>query len=354
MSKASRIKAFVDLENKGNVLSVRSSTNLFQKLLTNVKNEYKKFHENREPKINNLEIASINSSEPSDHADYLKNQDFISSFKSFKENQELPFSISQELSSQNQISQSDVVFPMQHILRRSYFVSSSFSRETFHQIQRQHKIWWMKYGASPGKYAISDQKSEALYKFVSIRSSVGECAIDVERLKLFSLKDCIKDKEFLNSFLSRIPNRKKEVIPDVIETTVDLQVASLALLMDAVGLSEDYTAFHRRSAPYQLALIVNGASKDLIDLAKYIELLVQQTDPKIEILNESKAAISNQNELISRFDKFDKIGIPYAIILDEKALESGLFQLRNRNTTLSETIHLSDVTNYLIKLFTSG
>lgn len=359
MSKTSRIKAFVDLEQKNNVISVQKYTKLFEKLLINVQNEYKRFHEDRKPKINNFEIAlngkSPSKSESSNEAGYLQNENFIKSFTTFKENQELPFSITQEIKAQNEIIQSeDVLFPSQHVLRTSYFVSNTFSRETFHQIQRQHKIWWMKYGASPGKYSISDQKQDSFYKFVSIRSHVGESAIDVERLKLFSLKDCIKDKEVLNSFLSRVPNRKKEVIPDVIETTVDLQIASLALLMDAVNLSDDYTAFHRRSAPYQIVLIVNGTSNDLIDMARYIELLVQATDSNIEILNESNSKINNQKELEKRFENFDKIGIPYTIILDDKALEAGLFKLRNRNTTLSETIHLSDVTNYLIKIFRSG
>lgn len=353
MSKASRIKAFIDLKSENNVLNIQNSTTLFDKLLKNVRNEYKKFHENREPKINNLEISSI-SNETSNHASHFRNQDFMKSFVSFKENQELPFSISQEIRCQDPVNQNNVLFPSQHVFRTLYFVSNSFSRETFHQIQRQHKIWWMKHGANPGKYSISDQKSELFYKFVSIRSNVDEPPIDVECLKMFSLKDCIKDKDILNSFLSRVPNRKKEVIPDVIEATIDLQVASMALLLDAADLSEEYTAFHRRIAPYQLAVIVDGCSKDLIDLARYIELLVGETDPKIEILNESKTAIRNQKELNGRLEKFDRIGVPYAIVLDEKALESGLFKLRNRNTTLSETIHLSDVTKYLIKIFTSG
>ena len=352
MNKATRIKTFVELQSKNNVLKVQKSTTLFQKLLFNVKSEYKKFHDNREPKINNLEIVLSNLNEALDHAGYLEDQSFISSFKSFKENQELPFSVTQEIKCQTRSDQTEL-FPSKHILRRSYFISNSFSREMFHQIQRQHKIWWMKYGASPGKYSISDQKSESFYKFVSIRSNVDESPTDVERLKLFSLKDCIRNKDVLSSFLAKVPNRKKEVIPDVIETTIDFQVAALSLLMDAVNLTDDYTAFHRRTAPYQLALIVNGTSKDLIDLARYIELLVHQTDPKIEILNESKALIRNEEELRNCFEKFDQIGIPYAIILDENALQQGLFKLRNRNTTLSETIHLNDVTDYLIKIFTS-
>lgn len=365
MSKASRIKAFLNIESQNNVLRVKSTTDLFQKLLTNVKNEYKKFHENRQPKINNLEVSPIISNKLSEgiNTGYLEDQDFINSFKAFKEIHELPFSISQELKCDNEEkiqsekscqNQDIILFPSHHILKTSYFINKSFNSEIFHQVQRQHKIWWMKYGASPGKYLISDQKSDSFFKFVNIQSNVEDFSIDVETLKLFSLKDCIKDKTILNSYLSRIPNRKREMIPDVIETTIDLQVAAVALLFDAVNLSDDYTALHRRSSPYQLALITNGSStRDLLDLARYIELLIQETDPNIMILNESNSEIRNQEELLGRFEMYDKIGLPYAIIIDDETLESGLFKLRNRNTTLSETIHLSDVTGYLIKIFNS-
>lgn len=354
MNKAAKIKAFVDLNRISSALIVNKCTPLFEKLLRNVKKEYKKFHNNREPKINNSEVALNNSAKEATLTGYLENKQFIDAFTRFKENQELPFSITQEIQSRSASDQGEIRFPSQHILRTTYFVSNSFSREVFHQIQRQHKIWWMTYGASPGKYSISDQRTDTFSKYVNIRSNFEDSQMDVERLKLFSLKDCIKDKQVLCSFLSRVPNRKKEVIPDVIEATVDLQVASLALLLDAVNLSDDYTAFHRRSAPYQIALLVNEPSADLIDLARYIELLMNGTEPEIGILNESKTKVINEQNLNVELTKLDEIGIPYSIMLDQNSLKSGLLKLRNRNTTLSETIHLSDVTNYVIKIFNSG
>lgn len=353
MDKAARIKAFVDIERKKNVLSVRKITPLFEKLLGNVRKEYKRFHRERKPKVENLEIPINKNNETSLHASYLQDQQYIDAFVNYKQNQELPFAISQELQSESFSLDEEIVFPDKYALRTSYFINSSFSMETFYQIQRQHKIWWMKYGANPGKYSISDQKSESFYKLLSIRSNVEESPVDVERIRLFSLKDCIKSKTLLSNYMSKVPNRKKEAIPDVIETVVELQVASLTLLLDAVNLSDDYTAFHRRSAPYQLAIIAEEPTKDLIDFARYVELLIHDTDDSIEVLNNSKLKIGDQAHLEKQLEQLDCIGIPYTLLLDQQTLEQGLFKLRNRNTTLSETIHISDVTNYLIKIFTS-
>lgn len=351
LKSASRIKAFVNLTKKNGKFSIDQVTPLFEKLVRNVRHEYKKFHYNREPKINNLEIAAVDSIEPWNQAAYLQDTKFTDIFVKFKEQQELPFSITQEIKSDSQYEDASVFFPSQEILRTSYFVSNSFSRESFYQIQRMHKIWWMRFGASPGKYSISDQKSESIFKYVNIMSSASGSPMSIERIRLFSLKDCIKDKECLSKYHSRAPNRKKETVPDIVETDFDLQLAALSLLLDAVHLSDECTYLHRRSAPYQLALISNGSSTDVIKLTKYIELLIQATDEKIGILNEPHSIDSNQEE---HFKMCDKIGVPYTIIVDEESLNSGFLKLRNRNTTLSETIHLSDVTNYVIKIFSSG
>lgn len=349
-----RIKAFVELvEAQNNVVIANKCSKLFDQLVLNVTKEYKKFHESREPKKNYLQIEEPSMNKPADELSYLTNYNFKESFNRIKDSQELPFAITQEIRDQEESSLfPSVVFPKRHILKTSYFVNSSLSRETFHQIQRHHKIWWMKYGTNPGKYSISDQKTEAFFKFVNIRSNVGDTLMDVERLRLFSLQDCIKDKDVLSQFKCRTSNRKKETIPEVIESVVDLQVASFALLTDAVNLSDDYTAFHRRSAPFQLAIVVKEPTEDLVDLARFIELLVETTDPNISILNESK--IISKDELSQQYQIYDDIGIPYILLLDTSALESGMFKLRNRNTTLFETIHLSDVSNYLIRIFNSA
>jgi DNA polymerase gamma 2 len=361
--KLTKIKQFVDLEQKGNVIKVRSITPLFQNLLNNVREEYLKFHSTREsPSIPNFFIDSTGEKETIYHAAYLHNSRFTDAYTQLKGNQELPFSITEEVKEKhNAIECIDdgslrIIFPKRYILRTSYFVSGSFSRESFYHMQRQHKIFWMKYGSYPGKYKVSDQKVFPLYKLVNIQSSVTDYAFNIEGLKLFSLKDC-SEKEIRENFVARIPNHKKEIIPDVIKSVVDLQTASMALLLDALNLTDYYTAFHRRTAPFQLSIIASGSrehAKKLDDLARYIELLIAESEPKIKVLNDSKTRSYDEGEFKKQCAFYDKIGVPYNILLDKKSLDEGFMKLRNRNTTLSEKIHLSDVTNYLTKIFTSG
>lgn len=359
---APRIKQFVDLELKNNVITVRNTTPLFSNVKNNVKNEYLKYHRDRDEKKANLFIDRVQKKHVLEHCAHLSKSNFIEAFSQVKDKHELPFSITEEIKGQNNSIECvkdvslKILFPKRHILRTSYFVSSSFSQELFYHLQRQHKIWFMKHGSFPGVYKISDQKQDPLFKLVSIQSSVhGTYDHNIEKFKLYSLKENIKDnQEVLEKYLVKVPNRKEALLPDVIECVIDLQVASLSLLFDAANLTEYYNALHRRIAPYQLAIIVKGdreRSKDLEDLARYIELLVQKAEPKIKVLNE----LNSSRTLEEQLKTYDEIGIPYSITLDAaSALDDGILALRNRNTTLCETIHLSDVTDYLIKIFMSG
>lgn len=291
---------------------------------------------------------------------YLQVQD---TFVDMSQSHELPFCILEEIKEKNNVIECindgtlRIIFPKRHILRTSYFVSSNFSNEFYSQMHRQHKIFWIKYGSYPGKYRISDQKSDDKCKYVNIQSSVTEYVFNIETFKLFSVKDFVKEPTVLEKFLARIPNHKKQVTPDIIKSVVDLNAATMALLYDAVNLTEYYTAFHRRIAPFQLSIICNGSKQyydELLDLARYIELLIMETEPKIKVLNELKAKSYDEKRLDRQYSEYDAMGIPYNILLDDNSLDDGFLNLRNRNTTLTERIHLSDVTNYLIKIFTSG
>ncbi|CRL02311.1 CLUMA_CG015110, isoform A [Clunio marinus] len=353
MSHFCRIKAFVNIERKANSFCLTNTTPLFEKFVRKVKNEYIKFHKERDPSMMILEKALDSTNEKCYDETLMENKAFNDSFQQIRTDKELPFSIMQEVYC-SKLNPSNVVsFPTQHLLKTCYFIKSNLSKEVFYKIQRQHKIWWMKYGASPGKYTISDLKNESHFKYVNIKFESEDLALDVERLKLLSLKNVSKENFVLNNFLFREANKKRDIIPDVIETTVDLHIASLALLLDAVNFSSEYIALHRRSAPYQLALIISEASNDLIDLARYIELLILNTEPEIDILNDAVKITVNKQSLNERLENFDQIGIPYSIILDKTSLDEGFLKLRNRNTTLNETIHLSDVTKYLINIFKS-
>lgn len=290
---------------------------------------------------------------------YFNSEEFVKNFEVFKQRNVLPFSISEILTAppnqQPNEESLQVNVDLKTVLRTSYFVKQSMSKETLFQIQRQRKIKWMKYSVNPQKYFISDQRTEDFQgvsiNYLSINSiwKSGE-QLELEKIKLFPLKSFL-DSNKIDSFTF---SRKKE-IPWVIQSVTCLETATLNIILDAIELSADGTfKFHRRLAPYQISIVKMGCNKELLDLARYIEMLIENADKSINILNSSSIEILDEKSLLTNFVEIDKsIGIPYSLVVDDNTLKTGLLELRNRDTTLSETIHISDIPSYIVKIFNS-
>lgn len=88
---------------------------------------------------------------------------------------------------------------------------------------------------------------------------------------------------------------------------------------------------------------------DLNDLAIYIRMLLNRS--KIITFDFVDHSFDNESALNLKFNETDAIGIPYGLILNEISLQNGFMKLRNRDTTLSETIHISQLNDYVPKIF---
>lgn len=94
-----------------------------------------------------------------------------------------------------------------------------------------------------------------------------------------------------------------------------------------------------------------STSNDLKDLVNYVSMLLQRSN--IYIFNENNCHFDEEATLQRKFNEMDAIGVPYGILVDSNSLKTGFMKLRNRDTTLSETIHISDLCEYLPKIFQS-
>lgn len=94
-----------------------------------------------------------------------------------------------------------------------------------------------------------------------------------------------------------------------------------------------------------------STTSDLKDLAKYVSLILQRC--QITILQSNDNHFSDSFALEQKYHEMDTIGIPYSIIVNSDSLQNGFMQLRNRDTTLSETIHINSLKDYLPQIFQS-
>lgn len=222
-----------------------------------------------------------------------------------------------------------------------YFVTEQQSFEHFYRIQQQRKIWWMKYAANPGRFRITELKKNETTQSVSLMAKYPFGNLAIEHVDLVSTSD-----EF--------PESKIPLPPRIIRTRSFLEVATIETVLDAID-DGDYgeMCLHRKIAPHQCAVFClsddGSCSKDLNDLAKYLSMMLKKHG--ITIFHADERIVPSQPLLNDKFTEMDAIGVPYELILEPSTLENGMMKLRNRDTTISETIHISCLPHYLLKIF---
>ncbi|XP_055322683.1 DNA polymerase subunit gamma-2, mitochondrial [Sitodiplosis mosellana] len=228
-----------------------------------------------------------------------------------------------------------------------YLVNDKQSQEYFYRIQRLRKIWWMKYAANPGRFVISEvkQDDEKDTKSVSIKATYPFGTIDIESIE-------VKPLDLSES--STEPKTKTSAPTKVIKTTTVSEVAVIETVLDSIDAGDfGEMCLHRKIAPYQCTVYSISTdpsiSNELKDLSKYVSLLLEQSH--ISILNSDGCQLSDKSALEQKCNEMDAIGVPYGIILDEDSLKTGFMKLRNRDTTLAETIHISYLKDYLPQIF---
>lgn len=152
------------------------------------------------------------------------------------------------------------------------------------------------------------------------------------------------------------------------ETTIDA--------IDAGEFGE--MAIHRKLAPYQCAFYCfaegfyrkcsqmwlssiikieffripdDSILSQLKQLARLLQLILEKAG--VTTLDLSKCEFKNKTDLDQTHFRHDAIGIPYSVLLDARSLETGFLKLRNRDTTIHETVHISRIEAYLVKIFNS-
>lgn len=236
----------------------------------------------------------------------------------------------------------------------TYLLSASTANQFLYQLQRQRKIWWMRLSVDPGRYFISDMRRNEECSSQTT-ASVSICARFLDRSE---------DKtELVLDHLELSPMRDDDgIVTDppnaIVRVMNNLNRTILAILMDALECkapSETRVKIHRLIAPYKCAIVCqmedkhcedDGIQQELTDLSKHLA----------HVLHAAKLAVHNNEGSFGQLQhdrqiaQLDQIGVPYVLLLNAETLNTGLLQLRSRDTTLSETIHLSDLPSYLAKI----
>ncbi|RXN00905.1 DNA polymerase subunit gamma-2, mitochondrial [Acipenser ruthenus] len=150
---------------------------------------------------------------------------------------------------------------------------------------------------------------------------------------------------------------RKTVIPHVLSVSGNMDRGLLAYLFDSLQQLKKVDSkqrLHQRKvlklhpslAPVKVALDMGRGPT--LELRQVCEGLLQ------ELLEEDIAVWPGyletmQTSLEQLHSKYDEMGVLFTILLSDSTLENGLIQLRNRDTSIKEVMHISHIKNFLIK-----
>lgn len=237
----------------------------------------------------------------------------------------------------------------------SYFVNPTTSTEFMYKLQRQRKIWWMRYACDPGRYLISDLRQDADSKVqsVAIKARFAEEEVALEQLELIPGSVM---REQMDDFQVKVGKSSRKITPNVLRIRQCAELATLEVILDAFeSAGTDSVRIHRKLAPYKCGIVCVSDDatqlEELRDLAKHLSNVLRKAN--ITTLDCSTQNGTSERSLNKQLRHLDSIAVPYTLLLRDQSLQNGLFQLRSRDTTLNETIHISDLPNYLLKIITS-
>ncbi|KAH8353781.1 hypothetical protein KR059_011469 [Drosophila kikkawai] len=239
------------------------------------------------------------------------------------------------------------------ILTTDFLVEPDRALEHFYNLQRESKIWWMRLSSNPSRIRIvpcdlPEELDPTSYQAIDLRSQAGE--VTVEQLSMVRLEG---DDGSL-----RLPDGRtgESVQPTVIRSVIELETATCALLLDGCDHGRDAQSLllNCALAPYQcgIACLLESSrlSDDLDDLCLHLKHVLNHAGLRL-CQGRGFFTAKDNRHLAEHFAESDMLGVPYTLVVNEQTLENGLMKLRSRDTRLSETIHISDVPDYLLNIF---
>ncbi|KAM4662090.1 DNA polymerase subunit gamma-2 isoform 1-T2 [Discoglossus pictus] len=243
----------------------------------------------------------------------------------------------------------------------SWFSSAKTSGQWRDYWLRHRLLWWQKFAQAPSSFSSTEQQDDHGRKtsLINYHFPWGKEPIE----SLYSMDDTTL-LEMHSGNRTKIHGRdgRKSVIPHVLWMSGDLERGLLAYLSDALQVMEcpsprgnerqrEVLKVHPILAPIKVA--VDMGKGPAVDLRLVCQGLSSELrEHGISIWPGYLETLHVPLEQL--FSKYDEMGILFTVLVSESTLENGLLQMRSRDTTLKETMHVSKVKDFLAQYISAS
>ncbi|XP_028520306.2 DNA polymerase subunit gamma-2, mitochondrial [Apis cerana] len=212
------------------------------------------------------------------------------------------------------------------------FNNDAETKDLFYKIQKERKIWWRKLAQNPSRFKLSEAKKIKNYTIVDIEAQFSFGNLTLERITYHT---------DVQKLFSQVNSKKDFINIQMVEQRMSLDWGCLALLCDICDMNNSTTMhLHSKLAPHKVAFHIKKSNdKENIqndDLNRFVLYLnnILRTKGLNTILTSSEKII-------------DTCLVPFIISVNTTSLENGIIYIKDRATTLSEAIHVTDLVKYI-------
>uniref|UniRef100_A0A1A8I3K0 Leucine rich repeat containing 8 family, member E n=1 Tax=Nothobranchius kuhntae TaxID=321403 RepID=A0A1A8I3K0_NOTKU len=238
-----------------------------------------------------------------------------------------------------------------------WFCSPRTSSQWLDHWARQRLKWWRKFALMPSEFSSSEVPQEELEgaesRVVKISYNFPWGLESLETLSCRGDTELLHTHKGVHSKLQFRDGRKS--VPHVVSVSGNVDRGLMAFLSNSLQQlkREDgrtklqqrrVLKLHPTLAPIKVALdISKGATMELRQVCE--GLLQEFLEAKISTWPGFLETIPSSVEQLSA--KYDEMGVLFMVVISENTLESGLLQVRSRDTTIRETVHISEIRSFL-------
>ncbi|XP_016360958.1 DNA polymerase subunit gamma-2, mitochondrial [Sinocyclocheilus anshuiensis] len=246
-----------------------------------------------------------------------------------------------------------------------WFCSPRTSSQWMDYWAHQRLQWWRKFALGPSDFDMCNVVDEELKEGTSHGVKVlykfpwGSETLET----LWSLGDTLLLKTHQGTYTKlQCRDGRKSVVPHVISVSANVDRGMLAYLFNSFQLlkkTDNKQKLHQRMVlklhptltPVKVALDMGrGSSSELRRVCEglFQEFLEAGISTWPGYLDTMSLSLENLHT------KYDEMGVLFTVMVSESTLKSGLLLVRNRDTTIRETMHISEIKCFLLKYLSAS
>uniref|UniRef100_A0A8C6WQT2 Polymerase (DNA directed), gamma 2, accessory subunit n=1 Tax=Neogobius melanostomus TaxID=47308 RepID=A0A8C6WQT2_9GOBI len=245
-----------------------------------------------------------------------------------------------------------------------WFCSPRTSSQWLDYWTRQRLQWWKKFALCPSDFSSSDIPEKDLDPPAS--RGVKICynfPWGPEPLEILWSRGDAELLQAHNGVHSKLQCRDgRKSVPHVVTVTANMDRAVMAFLFNSLQhqtREDSKRKLHQRKVlklhpvltPMKVAVDIGRGST--MELRQVCEGLLQEfLDSKISTWPGYLETMPTSLEQLTA--RYDEMGVLFTTVINENTLENGLLQVRSRDTTIRETMHISEIKDFLYRYISAA